>query len=60
MRYYAEPQRWIRDTASFTKIWDKQPAALAIMSVQLYPQQTARLGSPRLFSDTQYIVVSKP
>ncbi|MBK8570791.1 MAG: glycosyltransferase family 39 protein [Nitrosomonadales bacterium] len=56
-----EPQRWIPDTASFTKIWDKQPAALAIMSVQLYPQLKQQgLAMKIIFEDTQYIVVSKP
>jgi len=56
-----EPQRWIPDIASFAKIWDKQPAALAIMPVQLFPQLKQQgLAMKIIFEDTQYIVVSKP
>ena len=56
-----EPQRWIPDIASFAKIWDKQPAALAIMPVQLYPQLTQQgLAMKIIFEDTQHIVVIKP
>jgi len=56
-----EPQRWIPDIASFAKIWDKQPAALAIMPVYLYPQLTQQgVAMKIIFEDTQHIVVSKP
>jgi 4-amino-4-deoxy-L-arabinose transferase-like glycosyltransferase len=56
-----EPHRWIPDIASFAKIWDKQPAALAIMPVQLYPQLTKQgLAMKIIFEDTQHIVVVKP
>ncbi len=56
-----EPQRWIPDIPSFAKIWDKQPAALAIMPVELYPQLTQQgLAMKIIFEDTQHIVVVKP
>jgi 4-amino-4-deoxy-L-arabinose transferase-like glycosyltransferase len=56
-----EPQRWIPDIASFANIWDKQPAALAIMPVELYPQLTQQgLAMKIIFEDTQHIVVVKP
>ena len=56
-----EPQRWIPDIASFAKIWDTQPAALAIMPVDLYPQLTQQgLAMKIIFEDTQHIVVIKP
>lgn len=56
-----EPQRWIPDIASFANIWDKQPAALAIMPVELYPQLTQQgLAMKIIFEDTQHIVVIKP
>lgn len=56
-----EPQRWIPDIASFSKIWNKQPAALAIMPVELYPQLTQQgLAMKIIFEDTQHIVVIKP
>ena len=55
-----EPQRWIPDIASFAKIWDKQPAALAIMPVDLYPQLTQQgLAMKIIFEDTQHIVVTQ-
>ena len=56
-----EPQRWVPDIASFIKLWQVQPAALAIMPVSIYPQlQSAGLKMKTLYQDTQYIVVSKP
>jgi len=56
-----EPQLWIPDIASFAKIWNKQPAALAIMPVQLYPQLTQQgVAMKMIFEDTQHIVVIKP
>ena len=56
-----EPQRWIPDIASFAKVWQAQPAALAIMPVSIYPQlEQLDLDMKIIFEDPQYIVVSKP
>ncbi len=56
-----EPQRWVPDIASFAKIWQEQPAALAIVPVDMYPQlQNAGLAMKTIYEDTQHIVVSKP
>ncbi len=56
-----EPQRWIADIASFAKVWQLQPAALAIMPVSYYPQlKQSNLDMKIIYEDPQYIVVSKP
>ncbi|MDO8413087.1 MAG: glycosyltransferase family 39 protein [Gallionellaceae bacterium] len=56
-----EPARWIPDIASFAQVWRDQPAALAIMPQDIYPQlQQQGLPMKIIFADTQYIVVSKP
>ena len=56
-----EPQRWIADLASFAKVWQEQPAALAIMEVRTYPQLKQQgLAMKVIYEDTQHIVVSKP
>ncbi len=56
-----EPQRWIPDIASFAKVWQAQPAALAIMPVSIYPQlQQLNFDMRIIYRDTQLIVVSKP
>jgi 4-amino-4-deoxy-L-arabinose transferase-like glycosyltransferase len=56
-----EPQRWIPEVAGFYQVWEAQPAALAIMPVNIYPYlQNAGLAMKTIYQDTQYIVVSKP
>ncbi len=56
-----EPQRWIPDIASFAKVWQAQPAALAIMQVYMYSQLKQQgLAMKIIYEDTQHIVVSKP
>ena len=56
-----EPQRWIPDIVGFAKVWQAQPAALAIMPVSIYPQlKQLDLDMKIIFEDPQYIVVSKP
>ena len=56
-----EPQRWIPDIPGFAKVWQAQPAALAIMPVSIYPQlKQLDLDMKIIFEDPQYIVVSKP
>lgn len=56
-----EPQRWIPDIASFAKVWQAQPEALAIMPVNIYPQlKHLDLAMKIIYEDPQYIVVSKP
>ena len=56
-----EPQRYIPDYASFAKVWQAQPAALAIMPVNTYTR-LKQLGFSMkiIYEDPQYIVVSKP
>lgn len=56
-----EPQRWIPDYASFAKVWQAQPAALAIMPVDTY-QRLKRLDFAMkiIYEDPQYVVVKKP
>ena len=56
-----EPQRWIPDIASFAKVWQAQPAALAIMPAPTY-QQLKQMGFAMkiIYEDPQYVVVSKP
>ena len=56
-----EPQRWIPDIASFAKVWQAQPAALAIMPVSIYPQlKQLDFAMKIIYQDSQLIVVSKP
>jgi 4-amino-4-deoxy-L-arabinose transferase-like glycosyltransferase len=56
-----EPQRWIPDIASFAKVWQAQPAALAIMPVNIYQQlKQLDFAMKIIYEDPQYIVVSKP
>ena len=56
-----EPQRWIPDIASFAKVWQAQPAALAIMPVDIYTQlKKLDFAMKIIYEDPQYIVVSRP
>ncbi|MCR4303953.1 MAG: glycosyltransferase family 39 protein [Gallionella sp.] len=56
-----EPQRWIPDIAGFAKVWQAQPAALAIMPVYMYAQlKQMDFAMKIIYEDTQFIVVSKP
>ena len=56
-----EPQRWIPDIASFAKVWQAQPSALAIMPVDIYTQlKKLDFAMKIIYEDPQYIVVSKP
>ena len=56
-----EPQRWIPDIPSFAKVWQAQPAALAIVPVSIYPQlQRLNFDMKIIYEDSQLIVVSKP
>jgi 4-amino-4-deoxy-L-arabinose transferase-like glycosyltransferase len=56
-----EPQRWIPDYASFAKVWQAQPAALAIMPLDTYTQlKQLDFAMKIIYEDPQYIVVSKP
>ena len=56
-----EPNKWIPDVASFTRIWRQQPYALAIMSPAYYQKFTAE-GLPMqvIASDTRRVVVIEP
>jgi 4-amino-4-deoxy-L-arabinose transferase-like glycosyltransferase len=56
-----EPQRWIPDFASFAKVWQAQPEALAIMPLNVYPRlKQLSMDMKIIYEDTQLIVVSKP
>jgi 4-amino-4-deoxy-L-arabinose transferase-like glycosyltransferase len=56
-----EPQRWIPDYASFAKVWQAQPAALAIMPVDTYTRlKQLDFAMKIIYEDPQYIVVSRP
>jgi 4-amino-4-deoxy-L-arabinose transferase-like glycosyltransferase len=56
-----EPQRYIPDFGSFAKAWNRQPQALAIMPVDIYPLlQKMHLAMKVVYQDPQYYVVSKP
>jgi 4-amino-4-deoxy-L-arabinose transferase-like glycosyltransferase len=56
-----EPQRWIPDIPSFAKVWQAQPAALAIMPVDTYMRlKQMDFAMKIIYEDAQYIVVSKP
>jgi hypothetical protein len=56
-----EPQRWIPDISSFAKVWQAQPAALAIMPVETYTRlKQLDLAMKIIYEDAQYIVVSRP
>lgn len=56
-----EPERWIADYASFAKVWQAQPAALAIMPVDTYTRlKQMDFAMKVIYEDAQYIVVSKP
>ncbi len=56
-----EPERWIPDIASFAKVWQAQPEALAIMQLPMYPQLGQQgLAMKIIYEDTQNIVVGKP
>lgn len=56
-----EPQRWIPDLASFAKVWEAQPEAMAIMQPPMFPQ-LQQLGLPMkvIHEDIQNVVVIKP
>lgn len=56
-----EPERWIADYASFDKVWQAQPAALAIMPVDTYTRlKQLDFAMKVIYEDAQYVVVSKP
>ena len=56
-----EPQRWIPDIASFAKVWQAQPTAVAIMQSPMYPQiKQLGLEMKVIYDDGQNVVVSKP
>jgi 4-amino-4-deoxy-L-arabinose transferase-like glycosyltransferase len=56
-----EPQRWIPDYASFAKVWQAQPAALAMMPMETYTRlKPYSLDMKTIYEDPQFIVVSKP
>ncbi|MFZ2542427.1 MAG: glycosyltransferase family 39 protein [Gallionella sp.] len=56
-----EPHLWIPDVASFSTVWQTQPAGLAIMPVDIYPQlKQLDLAMKIIYEDPQYIVVKKP
>jgi hypothetical protein len=56
-----EPQRWIPDYAGFAKVWQAQPAALAIMPADTYTRlKQMDFAMKIIYEDPQYIVVSKP
>jgi 4-amino-4-deoxy-L-arabinose transferase-like glycosyltransferase len=56
-----EPQRYIPDYASFAKVWQAQPAALAIMPVYTYTRlKKMDFAMKIIYEDPQYIVVNKP
>jgi 4-amino-4-deoxy-L-arabinose transferase-like glycosyltransferase len=56
-----EPQRWIPDLTGLQKAWKLQPKALAIMPVDTYKRLSKTdMAMNIIYSDPQYIVVSKP
>jgi len=56
-----EPQRWLPGISELEQVWQAQPAAMAIMPVDYFPQlQKAGVTMKKVYEDTQYIVVSKP
>jgi 4-amino-4-deoxy-L-arabinose transferase-like glycosyltransferase len=56
-----EPQRYIPDYAGFAKVWQAQPAALAIMPVVTYTRlKQMDIAMKIIYEDPQYVVVSKP
>jgi 4-amino-4-deoxy-L-arabinose transferase-like glycosyltransferase len=56
-----EPQRYIPDDAGFAKVWQAQPAALAIMPVVTYTRlKQMDIAMKIIYEDPQYVVVSKP
>jgi len=56
-----EPQRYIPDYASFAKVWQAQPAAVAMMPVDTYKRlKQLDFAMKIIYEDPQYIVVSKP
>ena len=56
-----EPQRYIPDYASLSKVWQAQPEALAIMPVDTYKRlKQLDFSMKIIYEDPQYIVVSKP
>ena len=56
-----EPDRWIPELEGLAKVWQAQPAALAIMPLSYYPLlKKLDMDMKIIYEDTQYIVVSKP
>ena len=56
-----EPQRWIPDYTSFSKVWQAQAGALAMMPVDTYTRlKQYNLDMKIIYEDPQYIVVSRP
>jgi len=56
-----EPQKFIPDMAGFVRVWNNQPAALALMDAESYAQLSAQ-GLPMqvIAQDTRRIIVKKP
>ncbi len=56
-----EPEKFIADMASFVRIWNNQPAALALMDEGSYAQLSAQgLPMQLIAQDTRRIIVKKP
>ncbi|OGS97374.1 MAG: phospholipid carrier-dependent glycosyltransferase [Gallionellales bacterium RIFCSPLOWO2_02_FULL_57_47] len=56
-----EPHLAVPDIASFAKVWQAQPEALAIMPLDVYPLLKQQdMAMKIIYEDTQHIVVSKP
>jgi 4-amino-4-deoxy-L-arabinose transferase-like glycosyltransferase len=56
-----EPGKFIPDLAAFEKVWNNQPAALALMDAETYEKLAAHALPMRVIArDTRRIIVRKP
>jgi 4-amino-4-deoxy-L-arabinose transferase-like glycosyltransferase len=56
-----EPEKFIPDLAAFEKVWNNQPAALALMDAETYEKLAAHALPMRVIArDTRRIIVRKP
>ena len=56
-----EPEKFLPDLASFTRVWREQPQAFAIMSPQTYTQlQAEGLPMKKIAGNIEHTVVMKP
>ena len=56
-----EPEKFIPDLAAFERVWNNQPAALALMDAETYAQLAAHALPMRVIArDTRRIIVRKP